>query len=139
MTGDESFDGVWLRLTGTEPGTCRVSAGKPAVESGLCTPAIPVRSPALAHDESLAYLAVRRTEADGVERRWELGAIGHGPNGQALADRLRDQIVEWGHNRTTRPIITARRTTSPNSTRTDHSIIVKPESTLRVSCPAGAQ
>jgi hypothetical protein len=36
----EPFDGVWLRMTGTEPDTCRIAAKPAAVESGLCTPAV---------------------------------------------------------------------------------------------------
>ncbi|MBB1245011.1 methyltransferase, FxLD system, partial [Streptomyces durbertensis] len=40
----ESFDGVWLRMTATESGTCRISADDTAVRSGLCAPAIPARS-----------------------------------------------------------------------------------------------
>ncbi|MDT0445712.1 methyltransferase, FxLD system [Streptomyces johnsoniae] len=104
----DSFDGVWLRLTGTEPGTCRIAADTTAVQTGLCTPVIPVRSPALAQDGSLAYLTVRRLEtAEGTERRSELGAIGHGPAGRQLAERLCAQTRAWDQDRAGQPIITA--------------------------------
>lgn len=102
----ESFDGIWLRLTATEPGTCRIAAEPAAVESGLCTPAIAIRTPAIAEADSLAYLAVQRTE-DTQERLWVLGAIGHGPAGQQLAERLCDQIRSWNDNRTRQPVIDA--------------------------------
>ena len=38
---EDPFDGVWLHLATTEPGTCRVAADPVAVETDLCTPAIP--------------------------------------------------------------------------------------------------
>jgi protein-L-isoaspartate(D-aspartate) O-methyltransferase len=104
---NESFDGVWLRLTATEPGTCRIAAQPAAVESGLCTPAIPARSPALVEGDSLAYLTLRRLSDDGDRRRWELGATGHGPAGAHLAQRLNDQVRAWDTDRTARPTVTA--------------------------------
>lgn len=102
---EEPFDGIWLRLTATEPGTCRIAADRAAVEAGLCTPAIAIRSPALADGSSLAYLTLRRQEDSAS--RWELGAIGHGPAGPDLADRICTQIRAWDHDRTARPVITA--------------------------------
>jgi protein-L-isoaspartate(D-aspartate) O-methyltransferase len=103
----ESFDGVWLRLTGTEPGSCRIAADPAAVETGLCTPAIPSRSPAVVEGDSLAYFTLRRLDESGARRRWELGAIGHGPAGPHLADRVCEQIRAWDRDRITQPVITA--------------------------------
>lgn len=104
---NESWDGIWLRLTATEPGTCRITAQPPAVKSGLCTPAIPARSPALADGDSLAYLTLRRLPDDGDRRRWELGATGYGPTAADLTRRLTDQIRAWDTDRTATPTITA--------------------------------
>jgi protein-L-isoaspartate(D-aspartate) O-methyltransferase len=104
VAGDEPFDGVWLRLAATEPGTCRIAADQAAVDAGVCTPAIPIRSPALADGDSLAYFSLRR--AEGGTTRWELGAIGHGPAGSDLADRMCAQIRAWARDRTARPVIT---------------------------------
>jgi len=103
--GEEPFDGIWLRLTATEPGTCRVAATRAAVDSGLCTPAIPIRSPALVEDDSLAYLSIRRNQQE--RSRWILGAIGHGPAGSELASRLNARIQDWGIDRSRQPVITA--------------------------------
>lgn len=104
----DSFDGVWLRMTAAEPGTCRIAADATAVQTGRCTPAIPIRSPALVESDSLAYFTVRRLGAtEGARRRSELGAFGHGPAGRQLADRLCAQIRAWDHDRTARPVITA--------------------------------
>jgi protein-L-isoaspartate(D-aspartate) O-methyltransferase len=106
VVSQEPFDGIWLRLTSVEPGTCRIEAKLEAVKSGLCTPGIPVRSPALVEDDSLAYFTLRRQD-QAQERLWELGATGHGPRGEQLAERLCAQIRAWGNNRGEQPSIIA--------------------------------
>lgn len=107
VVAGESWDGVWLRMTTAELGTCRITADADAVESGLCTPAIPPLSPAIAEGKTLAYLALQRVAQDSGTSRWELGAIGHGPAKRHLADRLCSQIRAWDSKRDARPIITA--------------------------------
>ena len=62
-------------------------------------------SPALIEGSSLAYLTVRRLDA--AKARLELGANGHGPDGPALADRLRGHILTWANDRDARPSLTA--------------------------------
>lgn len=124
VVANESFDGVWLRLAGTEPGTCRIAADRAAVSSGLCTPAVPVRSPALVEDDSLAYF-VQRVQNDGSQRRWELGAIGHGPAGRQLADRMCEQIRAWGQDRTAQPSLTVFPAGTPDDQLTEGLIIDK--------------
>ncbi|MBV9013641.1 MAG: methyltransferase, FxLD system [Pseudonocardiales bacterium] len=104
---NESTDRIWLRLTGTEPGTCRFAAAPDAINSDLCSPAFAYRSPGVVEGDSLAYLTLRGPEPDAVERRWELGAIGHGPAGAQLAERVCDQIRAWDRDRTEQPVITA--------------------------------
>lgn len=106
---------MWLRLTATEPGTCRIAAEPAAVSSGLCTPAIGVRSPALAEGDSIAYFALNPLGGDGDERRWELGTISHGPGGPELAARLCEQIRAWDQARGTRPVITIHPAGSPDT------------------------
>jgi protein-L-isoaspartate(D-aspartate) O-methyltransferase len=105
VAADEPFDGVWLRLAATEPGTCRIAADQAAVDAGVCTPAIPIRSPALVEGDSLAYFSMRR-DAGGTAR-WELGAIGQGLAGPDLANRICAQIRAWDRDRTAQPVITA--------------------------------
>ncbi|MFE2723400.1 methyltransferase, FxLD system [Kitasatospora sp. NPDC059327] len=124
VRGDESFDGVWLRLATTDPATCRISAEKAAIDSGLIRPAIPSRSPALAEGDSLAYFTTSRVETeDGA--RWELGATGHGPVGPQLADRLADAIRAWGKDREARPITTIHLAATPDE-KIDGYVIDKP-------------
>jgi protein-L-isoaspartate(D-aspartate) O-methyltransferase len=106
VVSQEPFDGIWLRLTSVEPGTCRIEAKPEAVTSGLCTPGIPVRSPALIEDGSLAYFTLRLQD-QAPQRRWELGAAGHGPRGEQLAERLCALIRTWGKNREEQPSIIA--------------------------------
>lgn len=126
--GDESFDGIWLRMTVTEPGTCRIAANKVAVADGLCTPIIPSRSPALVEGESLAYLTYRRSDGGA-----ELGAIGHGPAAEELAQRLCEQIRAWGEDRTAEPVITVYPADVPNEKLGADRIITKRWSKLALS------
>jgi protein-L-isoaspartate(D-aspartate) O-methyltransferase len=124
----DPFDGLWLNLTATEPGTCRIAAQPAAVNSGLCTPILPMRSPAIIEGKSLAYLA---SLPKGLGH-YELGAIGHGPAGAELTKRLCDQIQGWDHDRDTQPRIDA----YPTSIAVDGPIaanrvsVNKPESRL---------
>ncbi|MGH3933418.1 MAG: methyltransferase, FxLD system [Pseudonocardiaceae bacterium] len=122
---NDPFDGVWLRLTATEPVTCRIAAEPAAVDTGLCTPAIPSRSPALVEGTSLAYFTLRRLDHDDTERRWELGAIGHGPAGPQFAERLCDQIRAWDRDRTAQPRITAYPARASDENLPDGLVIAK--------------
>jgi protein-L-isoaspartate(D-aspartate) O-methyltransferase len=101
---EESLDPIWLRATATDPAVCRISAEPAAVTSGLCTPVIRSRTLALAEGDSIAYLTAQRLEAPGHGTR--LGAIGHGPNGASLAERLCNHIGTWGADRMAKPSIT---------------------------------
>lgn len=111
---NEPFDGVWLRLTATEAGTCRIAAEASAVESGRCTPAIASRSPAIVEEDSLAYFTLRRLDDESGKRHWELGAIGHGPGGDHLANRLSEHIRAWDRDRTAEPVVSAYPATAPS-------------------------
>jgi protein-L-isoaspartate(D-aspartate) O-methyltransferase len=103
--GNEPFDGVWLRLSTAEPGTCRIVMQPTAIASGRATPAIPKLNPALAERHSLAYFTFRRLpDTNGMS---ELGAIGHGPDGQLLSDRITKHIHTWNRQRTATPTLTA--------------------------------
>lgn len=130
---NESTDLLWPRLTGTEPGTCRFAAEPAAVDAGVCNPAFTYRSPALVNADSLAYLTLRGPDPDAVERRWELGAVGHGPTGAELAERLCAQIRAWGHNRTAQPTITAYPAETPDQNLADGIVIDKQSVRLVVS------
>lgn len=100
----ESLDPIWVRATATDPAVCRISAEPAAVASELCTPVIKSRTLALAEGDSIAYLTVQRLPEP--EPRFRTGAIGHGPDGASLAERLCRHIDTWGADRTARPRIT---------------------------------
>jgi protein-L-isoaspartate(D-aspartate) O-methyltransferase len=134
IASGESFDGIWLRLTATEPGTCRIEAKPEAVAAGLCTPAVPVRSPAVAEGDSLAYFTLR-LQPDAPQRQWELGAIGHGPAWERLADRLCAQIRAWNPQRSVEPRVTAYRG-DPPAGRADRVVITKRTCSLVVDYPS---
>ncbi|WP_116430146.1 methyltransferase, FxLD system [Parafrankia soli] len=121
-------DGIWLRLAATEAGCCRIIAQQPAVTSQLCTPAIPVGSPALVDADSLAYLTLTR-EHDGYTH--VLGAIGHGPKRHQLTDRIIAAIHAWDQDRAAAPTITLHRGTPDATTRT--RLIIKGENHLTIT------
>jgi protein-L-isoaspartate(D-aspartate) O-methyltransferase len=126
--GEEPFDGVWLRLTATDPATCRIRATPEAIEAGICTPAIPALTPALIEGASIAYLTLRRADSDG---RWELGAAGHGPVGTNLAERIVAQIKVWDNARAVTPHITIeRRTDAHDEAGRTPGTIVKTDATI---------
>ncbi|MFF0226559.1 hypothetical protein [Streptomyces sp. NPDC004629] len=68
-------------------------AAKPAAwQRGLVASASPLGVPTLVDGGSLAYRTVRATDDP---NRFELGAIGHGPQGQRVAERLVREIQSW--------------------------------------------
>ena len=110
---NESLDPIWLRATATDPAVCRISAEPAALTSGLCTPVIKSRTMALAEGDSIAYLTTRHLQAP--EHGARLGAIGHGPDGASLAERLCRHIDTWDTDRTAKPRITIYPDSAPAS------------------------
>ena len=108
-----------------------------AVDTGLCTPAIAARSPALVDGGSLAYLALHRHD-QAAPRRWTLGVIGHGPRGRDLADRLGGHIERWNRDRTTGPRITLHPVDATRLSATPDAIL-KRSTTLIIHCIVNAR
>jgi protein-L-isoaspartate(D-aspartate) O-methyltransferase len=129
--GEEPFDRIWLHLSAVDDGTVRIQADNKAVTSGLCTPAIATRSPALVEGSSLAYFTIRRTGHE--TGRWQLGAIGHGPTGHHLAARIVDQINAWDRDRTADPYLVAYPTGVAVAEQVTGKLIVKPNNRLYLS------
>lgn len=131
----DPLDGIWLQMTATEPNVCRIAATPAAVEAGVCTPGFPARSPALIEASSLAYFTYR--QAPGADETVsELGAIGHGPLGHALANRLAQRITEWNYNRAATPAISMHRSDRPAPTQ-DRRLLRKHWGTLELAVPRG--
>jgi protein-L-isoaspartate(D-aspartate) O-methyltransferase len=133
----DPFDGIWLGLTATDPRTCRIAADPIAVQTGLCTPAIPSRTPALVEDASLAYLTTRRLDTPG--RDAELGAIGHGPDGQLLAERLCHAIRTWNHDRTAQPDIVTVPTSTGSPTHEANRYVITKHDVKLLLAPSARQ
>jgi len=133
----DPFDGLWLQMTATEPNVCRIAATAAAVEAGLCTPAIPTRSPAIVDHDSLAYFTLRRLPSEG-ESRYELGAIAHGPNGHQLGEQLCERIREWAEAPSATPAITAHRLGDPTEADTGHAVR-KQCCTLELTAPTNSE
>ncbi|MGW0136358.1 methyltransferase, FxLD system [Streptomyces sp. NPDC003299] len=92
LAGDESNEHLDLWLT-TALDNLPLMAAKPAArERGLVASASPLGIPTLVDGDSFAYRTVRRTEDPD---RFELGAIGHGPRGREVAERLVKEIQTW--------------------------------------------
>ncbi|MFG2956379.1 methyltransferase, FxLD system [Streptomyces sp. NPDC048291] len=130
----ESFDGVWLRLSAAERATCRITAKAAAMEAGLHRLASPALSPALVEGDSIAYLTLERTvEGQGTEPRFRLGAVGYGPAGAELAERICAQIRAWSPARTVDPVITAYPADTPDSDLIDGAVIDRPSARLVIT------
>jgi protein-L-isoaspartate(D-aspartate) O-methyltransferase len=97
--GNESFEWLDLWLTCTMPsGLSRMPVEDAAVDAGLVTPQFGWGAMATAHKGDLAYLTLRPVErtSDGADARlYEVGVIGHGSGGDALANQVKDQIRAW--------------------------------------------
>ncbi|PKW00234.1 protein-L-isoaspartate(D-aspartate) O-methyltransferase [Amycolatopsis echigonensis] len=114
IAGDEPHDGIWLRLTVTDPRVCRLNVPADTAPS-VCDPISPGRAPALVEDSSLAYLTSRRRDEDD-STRWELGAVAHGPAADELARHLCDEIRAWSMHRDDRkPTLVAYAADTPDS------------------------
>lgn len=123
IAGDEPHDGIWLRLTVTDPRVCRLDVHSD-VPMEVAEPVQKFRSPALVEGGSLAYLTSRRQyvgEGENRQVRWELGAIGHGLAAAELAEHLCAEIRAWALERDTR----------------QPTLLIYPAGTPEVDLPAG--
>lgn len=129
---NKPFDGVWVRMTLAEPGTCRMAIEPTAKETGR----IKTPSPgtyALAEDDSLAYFTYRTLP--GPERLAELGAIGHGPRSTELSQRIIEQIRRWAPNRGAVPTLHVFPAATPDDQLPPGAVIDKHHTRLVFSWP----
>ncbi|WP_307847216.1 methyltransferase, FxLD system [Streptomyces sp. F63] len=92
LAGEESNEHLDLWLM-TALDNLPLMAAKPAArQRGLVASASPLGVPTLVEGDSFAYRTVRRTDHPD---RFELGAVGHGPQGKAVAERLVEEIRTW--------------------------------------------
>jgi len=132
IAGDEPYDGIWVRLTVTDPRVCRLDA-RHDVPRDVCQPVQAYRTPALVEGDSLAYLTMRRQETDGGAR-WELGAIGHGSLAYALAEHFCGELRAWSVERDAQiPSVTIYPADVPVEATGACAVIRKTHSTLVLS------
>jgi protein-L-isoaspartate(D-aspartate) O-methyltransferase len=81
--------------------------------------------------DSLSYFTVQRIATD-AEPRFQLGAIGHGPIGQQVAERLCEEIRNWDQDRTAHPVLSAHPANTPDSILPAGLVIDKVDSRLVV-------
>lgn len=90
--GMESKDHLDLWLT-TALDNLPLMAAKPgARQRGIVAAVSPMGIPTLVDGGSFAY---RTSQPTDDPDRWELGAVGHGPNGRKVAERLVEEIQLW--------------------------------------------
>ncbi|MEV6499725.1 methyltransferase, FxLD system [Streptomyces prunicolor] len=92
LAGDESSEHLDMWLTTALDNLPLLAATPAARERGLVASASPLGVPTLVDGDSFAYRTVRRTENPD---RFELGAIGHGPQGRKAAECLVAEIRIW--------------------------------------------
>ncbi|WP_221334030.1 methyltransferase, FxLD system [Streptomyces sp. EAS-AB2608] len=92
LAGDESNEHLDLWLATAFDSLPLMAAQPAARERGLVASASPLGIPTLVEGGSFAYRTVRRTDDP---NRFELGAYGHGPDGQKTAERLVEAIRTW--------------------------------------------
>ncbi|MFE1768218.1 methyltransferase, FxLD system [Streptomyces angustmyceticus] len=92
--GMEPKDHLDLFLT-TVLDNLPLMAAKPgARKRGIVAGVSPLGIPTLVAGGSFAYRTSRRSDDSD---RWELGAVGHGPEDEKVAERLVDEIQAWHH------------------------------------------
>jgi len=93
-----SFEWMELWLACTLPNSLmRMNVQKEQPGSAKVTPMFGWGAMATVQDSSIAYLTLRKLEGpDG--NIWEVGVIGHGPDGSALADEVARQVIVWDEN-----------------------------------------
>ncbi|WBC05316.1 methyltransferase, FxLD system [Micromonospora sp. WMMA1976] len=74
----------------------RMNVQPVAIERGAVAPMFPWGAMATTHGADLAYLTIRPapTRPDGT-RLYEVGVIGHGPDGAGLAHQISEEIRTW--------------------------------------------
>jgi protein-L-isoaspartate(D-aspartate) O-methyltransferase len=98
VAGDESTEYLDLWLTTALDNLPLMAAKIGARQRGVVASASPIGVPTLVDDDSFAYRTARPTDDTD---RYELGAIGHGPQASKVADRLVEEIQVWHSDRRT--------------------------------------
>jgi protein-L-isoaspartate(D-aspartate) O-methyltransferase len=133
LAGDESNEHLDLWLATALDDLPLMAATPAARERGLVASASPLGIPTLVDTDSFAYRTVRRTEDPD---RFELGAIGHGPRGREVAERLVAEIQTWnGEHRGDCAHIEVYPAGTPDDQLSAGRVINRPQSRVTISWP----
>jgi protein-L-isoaspartate(D-aspartate) O-methyltransferase len=105
---------LWLACT-LDNSTMRMNVQRPAVDRGQVTPMFGWGSMATTRRGDLAYLTLRPAPpATDGGKRYEVGVIGHGLTGAALAENTAEQVRIWDQQFRHRTVHFGLPTTPPN-------------------------
>ncbi|MFI9643088.1 methyltransferase, FxLD system [Micromonospora sp. NPDC051925] len=95
---------LWLALR-LPNSILRMNTARDAVDRGQVTPMHPQwGAMATVEGPSLAYLTLRPAAPVDGQKRYEIGVIGHGPDGVALADIVTEETARWDSDYRTRNV-----------------------------------
>lgn len=103
-------------------------AEEKAIASGLVAPSWPYGTSATWHNGTLAYRTIRWTD-----RRFDLGAYAHGPDAQAAAERMVEDMRAWAEAGCPTPALEVFPIDTPDSDLPDGAVLDKRHSRLVVS------
>ncbi|SPF06021.1 methyltransferase, FxLD system [Streptomyces sp. MA5143a] len=133
VAGDESTEHLDLWLTTALDNLPLMAAKIGARERGLVASASPIGVPTLVDGDSFAYRTARPTDDPD---RYELGAIGHGPQGQKVADRLVEEIQVWhGDHRAQRAHIEVHPAGTPDDQLPAGRLVDRPHTRVTITWP----
>lgn len=133
LAGDESSEHLDLWLTTTLDNLPLMAAKPTARQRGLVASASPLGVPTLVDGGSFAYRTVRPTDDSD---RFELGAIGHGLEGQKVAELLVEEIQAWDRDhRDHRAHIEVYPAGTPDDQLPAGRIIERPHTRVTISWP----
>jgi protein-L-isoaspartate(D-aspartate) O-methyltransferase len=126
--GMEPFDTLHLWLATVLPGFCLLAVD-PELDTGIVSPANRQANPAVIDAGAFAYLTLRKVGQDERtgQSRFEFGVYAHGPDAEALAERMAKQVGVWdrGHRGGPGPRIAAYPAGTPDERLPDGRVIDK--------------
>ncbi|MEU5547267.1 methyltransferase, FxLD system [Streptomyces sioyaensis] len=131
--GEESKEHLDLWLTTALDNLPVMAAKVGARQRGIVAAASPIGLPAFVDGGSFAYRTTRPTD---LEDRYELGAIGHGPDGRTVAERLVEEIQAWNdEHRSDRAHIEVYPAGTPDDRLPAGRVINRPHTRVTISWP----
>lgn len=133
VAGDESTEHLDLWLTTALDNLPLMAAKIGARKRDLVASASPIGVPTLVDGDSFAYRTARPTDDPD---RYELGAIGHGPQARKVADRLVEEIQVWhSDHRAQRAHIEVHPAGTPDDRLPADRLIDRPHTRVTITWP----